>query len=149
MSASGEDGNGWPGSSEARTGPKPVAYNTSVSPACAELEAVTCWKLLAWTTARPLWIEITAGRSSGMSWKTQLPLPPPLVRLLAGSSVMEAERVGTPPAIAPRSSDRRPVKRSCPHRPPTNPTPPDTQEDGGEPGGAGPPPISATIMVPI
>src|SRR5713101_6091106 len=58
-SCSGLAGKGWPGSTPGRVGPRPVADNTSVSPARAGLVGLTGVKL-AWKT------ETTSGRWSGM-----------------------------------------------------------------------------------
>src|SRR5216684_5117939 len=52
--ATGLDGNGWPGSTPGRVGPRPVAKRDKISPAVAGFVAVTREKSLEWVTVGPL-----------------------------------------------------------------------------------------------
>src|SRR5260370_38466521 len=61
------DGNGWPGSTPGRTGPRPVAKRDKISPAAAGFNAVTSVKSVGGTTAGPLGCEAVWGGTRGSS----------------------------------------------------------------------------------
>src|SRR5689334_15660655 len=47
------EGNGWPGSTPGRTGPRPLIKSDRISPAVAGFEALTREKSLEWAIAGP------------------------------------------------------------------------------------------------
>src|SRR5260370_29016528 len=87
-------GNGWPGFTPGRVGPRPDAFTIKTSPARAGLAAVTGVKSL-WKIAGELPTGRISGRAIGITWSTKKFLPPPNLRRLAGSSVVDADLMGT------------------------------------------------------
>ena len=134
--AKGLDGKGWPGSTLAVTGPRPVAKSDKISPCVAGLATVTREKSLEWVMAGPDGSIVTSGRAIGITWAIHRTVPPPLRWRFAGSSVMEAFRCVTTPGAAAATDICPRAPRNAPVPPVITKLPPAAAV--GDPGGASP-----------
>src|SRR5215472_8170160 len=115
----------------------------NISPAAAGFDVVTREKSFECTTAGPAAVMTMVGADIGMIVSTHRTFPPPLIRRLAGSSVIDAIRKGTvvpPLPTIPRAPRNAPV-------PPTIAQPPFPWAVG-DPGEGGPPDSPKATIVP-